>query len=400
MDAKRLIIMFFLGLSLSGIAQQGQARRFLKRADKSLKKLQSISYDAELLYKGSGDIDTLQFEGNLKYSTNPRDVFYGYDLLYNNGTFFDAFYSLGKSYRIIHQSKKIYTKRFLDPKKIDRNTGPFSENSEDGLFDDYFRDKNFVSNLLQNKSLIINKIRNGFCNDTVHIIIKYTSQNTTFKADTIWDLKLAFLFDRKTKLPIQIIRTGKTNRGSYFSKVSFSYNAINQDSIPDFFIGYQLPDDYELVGKQVIKRHIAKPLEHIRPAPDFSLVDAEGNPVKLEDYKGKVVLLDFWYSTCAPCIKASKYLEEYSKKYADSNFIILGMNPLDGPNKIRQHNKKWKVTYAGVICTSEVKNKYKIGSYPSFILIDKNGMIVLHESGFSESLMKSIEQHIQQVIRE
>jgi len=76
------------------------------------------------------------------------------------------------------------------------------------------------------------------------------------------------------------------------------------------------------------------------------------------------------------------------------------MNPIDGANKIKQHNKKWEVSYLGVMCTPEVKNQYQIGSYPSFILIDKNGMIVLHESGFSPSLMKSIEAHIQQAIRE
>lgn len=399
MIVKRSIFIGFLLLAFTGFSQQKSAIRFLNKVDKSLKKLKSISYVATYYYKDPMDSDTLIIKGNLKYSVNPRDVFFGYDVWYENEHFFDTYYSLGKSYRIVHKSKKIYPKRFLDPKKVDLNNGPFSENPSDGLFDNIYKNKNYIHDLLYNNSLIFNKIKTGICADTIRIQGNYISQNTSFSIDTIWDLKYDFFFDRKTKLPIKIIRSGVTNKGDYYSKIAFSYLAINQDSIRDYFISYQLPNNYEKIGGKVKKNRIAVPLESIRPAPDFSLVDADDNPINLADYKGKVVLLDFWYSSCAPCIKASKYLEIYSQKYADSNFIILGMNPMDGANKIKQHNKKWEVSYLGVICTPEVKNLYQIGSYPSFILIDKNGMIVLRESGFSPSLMKSIEAHIQQAIR-
>jgi len=263
MKVKISIIIVFLALAFSGFTQQKSAVRFLKKVDKSLKKLESVSYDAVYFYKDPMENDTLKIEGNLKYATNPRDVFFGYDLTYNNENYFDTYYSLGKSYRIIHQSKKIYPKRFLDPKKIEINNGPFSGNQGDRLFDSFFKNKNYITNLLNNNSLILTKIKNRFCADTIHIQANYISQNTSFSADTIWDLKYDFFFDRKTKLPLQIIRSGVTNNGEFFSKISFSYSAINQDSIRDYFISYQLPNDYERVGVKVKKKHIAKTLEII-----------------------------------------------------------------------------------------------------------------------------------------
>ena len=389
-----------MAVALSGFGQQKSAIRFLKRADKTLKKLQSVSYDTDYLFKGPGDKDTLVFHGNLNYAANPRDFFFGYDVYCRVGDYYDAYFSLGKSYRIIHQNKKIYPKRFLDPKKINLKQGPFSSNQGDNIFDEYFRDKNFISDKLSDKSLIFNRIKTRICSDTIHIIIRSVSQNTNFLSDTVYNLKYDFYFDRKTKLPLIIIRTGTSDKGSYYSKISFSYHGINQDSIHENFIAFRLPDDYELVENKPKKNHTQITVIQKIPAHDFSLTDAAGNPVNLADLKGKVVLLDFWYSSCAPCIKASHYLEDFTSKYTDSNLVILGMNPINGANKILQHNKKWKVSYAGVVCSEEVKNKYDVSSYPSFILIDKQGMIVYRNSGFSESLMRTIEQQIQKAIRE
>jgi len=397
---KRSILIIFLAVATSGFSQQKSAVRFLKRADKALQKLQSVSYVASYLFKSPTDVDTLGFNGKITYALNPRDVFFGYDLRCENENYFDAYYTLGKSYTFIHQDKKIYPKRFLDPKKVVIKKGPFLNSPSNNIFDEYFKNKAFISSMLSDNSLIFKKHKSHFCADTIHITAEYTKQNTDFFSDTIWDFKIDFYFDRKTKLPLLIQRAGLSDKGSYFSKISFTYQAINQDSIHDFFIGYRFPDDYELVEPKIKKKHGHQEKVIKTVAPNFSLFDAYGNRINLADLKGKVVLLDFWYSSCAPCIKASHYLEEYSKKYADSNFVILGMNPINGANKIIEHNIKWDVSYAGVVCNQEVKNKYEVSSYPSFILIDKQGMIVYRSSGFSPLLMNRIEKQIQKAVRE
>ena len=340
-----ILLIFFIWISGYGFAQQKPAVRFLKRADKTLGRLQSLTYTATYDYKGPADNDTISFNGQISYSLNPRDIFFGYDILFENKSYFDAYYSLGKSYILIHKDKKIYPKRFLDPRKTIVKNGPFLNNPAENIFDEYFKNKNYLSELLNDKSLIFRKTKAKICADTIRITAEYITQNTEFLPDTLRDLKIEFFFNRKTKLPLIIQRTGISNKGSYFSRISFSYQSINQDSVHDFFIGYQLPDDYEIVEPKTKKNHGNKDKIIKIPAPDFSLTDASGNPVNLADLNGKVVLLDFWYSSCAPCIKASHYLEKYTQTYCDSGLVILGMNPIDGINKINQHNKKWGVTY-------------------------------------------------------
>lgn len=133
-------------------------------------------------------------------------------------------------------------------------------------------------------------------------------------------------------------------------------------------------------------------------APEFSLKDPEGNTVNLSDFKGKLVLLDFWYSACKPCIKASYNLEDLQKKYADRGLVILGMNTMDKDDKARRHNKKHHITYNTTLCSRSIKAAYKIHSYPSFYLVDQTGKIVFSTSGYSSNLSAELESAILQAL--
>lgn len=67
-------------------------------------------------------------------------------------------------------------------------------------------------------------------------------------------------------------------------------------------------------------------LEKGNLAPDFELTDMEGSPVKLSDYRGKAVLLNFWASWCPPCRAEMPHMEKLYNKYKDENFDILAVN--------------------------------------------------------------------------
>ena len=142
-----------------------------------------------------------------------------------------------------------------------------------------------------------------------------------------------------------------------------------------------------------LNRNMLKPGDN---APDFTLKDSDGKTINLSDYQGKLVLLDFWYAACKPCIKASFHLEALQKKYANRGLVVLGMNTMDKADKIRRHNKKHKVTYNSVLCPRSIKEIYKIRSYPSFYLIDQNGVIVFSTSGYYAGLEKDLELAILQ----
>ena len=133
-------------------------------------------------------------------------------------------------------------------------------------------------------------------------------------------------------------------------------------------------------------------------APDFSLPDINGDIVKLSDFKGKLLLLDFWYVACNPCVKASYDLDLLQKEFGARGLVVMGMNTMDGPAKIRRHMGRTKMAYSSLLCSREVRNAYKVVSYPSFYLINEKGEIVFRTSGYSRELKSELQSAILQAL--
>ena len=134
-------------------------------------------------------------------------------------------------------------------------------------------------------------------------------------------------------------------------------------------------------------------------APDFTGKKLDGNELKLSEYKGKVVLLDFWASWCGPCQKELPFLMELFDNNDDKNFIIIAVN-ID--KKIESAQKfldkiKGKAHFPVIWDnTSAIPSLYQIETMPTTIFIDKEGIIRYIHKGFSDSskeeLMKELEE--------
>ncbi|WP_264738245.1 TlpA disulfide reductase family protein [Cytobacillus firmus] len=120
-------------------------------------------------------------------------------------------------------------------------------------------------------------------------------------------------------------------------------------------------------------------LEKGNLAPDFELSDMEGNPVKLSDYRGKAVLLNFWASWCPPCRAEMPHMEKLYNKYKDENFDILAVN-LTNTEKNSGDAEKF-VKELGLTFTipmdvkGEAGSDYNIMAYPTSYFIDSDGVI-------------------------
>lgn len=115
-------------------------------------------------------------------------------------------------------------------------------------------------------------------------------------------------------------------------------------------------------------------------APNFTLNDVHGQPVSLESYRGKYVLLDFWASWCGPCRDENPNLLAAYKKYKDSNFEVLAVS-LDTKKElllkaIQEDKLPWTQVCDFKASSSEVAQQYEISSIPANVLIDPNGFIV------------------------
>lgn len=126
-------------------------------------------------------------------------------------------------------------------------------------------------------------------------------------------------------------------------------------------------------------------------APDFELQDLNGNTVKLSDYRGKKVLLDFSMINCGWCKIA---LEEFSKpsfEFADGR-IPLYINPVDPKEKMEKYVSRVTVLFPVLIDAKSVGEAYGVSGYPTFFLIDESGKIENVEVGYSDELMVKLKK--------
>jgi thiol-disulfide isomerase/thioredoxin len=114
-----------------------------------------------------------------------------------------------------------------------------------------------------------------------------------------------------------------------------------------------------------------------RPAKDFSLKDLQAKKVNLSDFRGKVVLLNFFATWCSPCRMEIPELVKLHQKYKNKDFVLLGIN-LDAdavPFMIKTFAKDMKITYPVLMGTPEVAEAYQISGVPITVLINKEGKI-------------------------
>jgi peroxiredoxin len=122
-----------------------------------------------------------------------------------------------------------------------------------------------------------------------------------------------------------------------------------------------------------------------KAAPDFTLSDAKSAQVKLSDYKGKVVLVNFWATWCGPCKVEVPWFVEFEKKYQDRGFAVLGVSMDDGGLQVvRTFMEEHKVNYHVAIGTDQVARLYGgVDSLPTTFIIDRDGRIASAHIGLA-----------------
>jgi len=114
-----------------------------------------------------------------------------------------------------------------------------------------------------------------------------------------------------------------------------------------------------------------------KPAPEFALKDADGKTVHLADYKGKVVLLDFWATWCAPCKIEIPWFMEFEQQLKDRGFAVVGVSmDEDGWSAVKPYLQEMKINYRILMGNEQVGNIYGgVDSLPTTFLIDRQGKI-------------------------
>ncbi len=114
-----------------------------------------------------------------------------------------------------------------------------------------------------------------------------------------------------------------------------------------------------------------------KSAPSFTLQDLNGKPVSLSDFKGKVIVLDFWATWCPPCVMEMPHFIELYEQYKDQGFAMVGIS-LDhqGISVVKSFVRKYQVNYPILMTDGRVDKAYGgIPSIPTTFVIDSAGNI-------------------------
>jgi thiol-disulfide isomerase/thioredoxin len=137
------------------------------------------------------------------------------------------------------------------------------------------------------------------------------------------------------------------------------------------------------------------------PAANFTLKSTSGENFQLSEYRGQVVLINFWASWCGPCRQEMPHLESIQQKYQDLGFTVFGVNVEQDRAMADRVLRDIPVSFPILFDTeNEVSQVYDVDAMPATVLVDRNGEIRFMHRGYKPGYELEYERQIKALIRE
>ncbi|MDR2214982.1 MAG: TlpA family protein disulfide reductase [Nevskiaceae bacterium] len=137
------------------------------------------------------------------------------------------------------------------------------------------------------------------------------------------------------------------------------------------------------------------------PAPGFELPDLSGQSINLAQYRGQVVMINFWASWCAPCRQEMPLLEQMHKKYQPLGFTMIGVNVEPDSAKAVDWLKATPVTFPILLDTaSQVSKLYGVQGMPNTVIVDRKGNLRWLHRGYKPGDENEYLDQIRALVRE
>ena len=137
------------------------------------------------------------------------------------------------------------------------------------------------------------------------------------------------------------------------------------------------------------------------PAPAFTLSSLSGQPGALSEYKGQVVMVNFWATWCGPCQQEMPLLDQMYKKYKPAGFTLIGVNVDKEALPVKELLARKPVTFPVLLDpANQVSKAYHVNEMPSSVIIDRKGRIRYIHRGYRPGDENEYQDRIRQLIRE
>ena len=152
-------------------------------------------------------------------------------------------------------------------------------------------------------------------------------------------------------------------------RLAYIYRKLGNIELADVYDRRADPT-YDLIGK---------------PVPDFSATDFNGNPISLQDYRGKILLLDFWGVWCGFCIDEMPNLKKVYDIYKDQGFDIIGVSLDDKETELRDYIRENDIQWRQIFSSERWRDdplaqQYNVTGVPAQWLIDREGKLITHKA--------------------
>lgn len=136
-------------------------------------------------------------------------------------------------------------------------------------------------------------------------------------------------------------------------------------------------------------------------APDFTLRTLSGPNLRLQEQRGRVVLVNFWATWCPPCRQEMPHLSKLYDKYGSSGFVLVGVNVDDDARKAVDLATRLGLKFPVALDTDKkVSRGYDVSAMPSTVLIDREGRVRYVHRGYRDGFEDTYEQQIRGLLKE
>lgn len=377
-----LLLISSIGYSQNVIAKQQNANSVLKKTSDKLNSLTTFIYEIrrELNYVSENYHNISEW--SCYFNFDPTNLPGGFQYQVNDSTSSNLFNGTEK-FELNKAAKTIQINN--NPRKRDFNSLSYLYNSIVTL-------RNILPVLIadENSTKVVKDTTiNNYPFEIVTINIgKRRIQNLGDAFDTMqtkYDLIYKITIDKINSFPTEVLQKNDLNND--FIKTNFSNINITpkQPAENSWYYSTYIPEYKPSMEKEMLQ---LIPIGSL--APDWTLpLYYKNENISLSDLKGKVILLDFWFKNCGPCIESIPHLNAINKKFKDKKFEILGINTWDAKKDVAWFCNKHQIAYTVLMNGKDIAEGYGVSAFPTLILIDKEGK-VLYSGGFDQSKIEKL----------
>jgi thiol-disulfide isomerase/thioredoxin len=135
-----------------------------------------------------------------------------------------------------------------------------------------------------------------------------------------------------------------------------------------------------------------------KPLFEWVTTDLKGKPHALKDYRGKVVILDFWYRGCYWCVRSMPQLKEIAEHFQGQPVVVLGMNTDPNDEDANYVVNNMGLNYSN-LKAAKLLEQFKVSGFPTLLIIDQTGVVRDMHTGYSPKLKEHVVKSVERLLK-